>query len=265
MDVAISSFAFGCSVAGPKPQFDALSLIQFAREHDVGVVQIGDHLPLHEMSGGALERLLEAARDGGIRIEIGARGLTDGHLSAYVDLCVRLEAKMLRFVIDQAGYEPAPDHIISILRDALPGLWATGVVLGLENHDRFPARVLRSIVDAVGDPLVGVCLDTANSFGAGEGLEHVTSILAPVTVNLHIKDVSIRRAPHQQGFLIEGCELGTGVLPIQETIAVVRASGRCTTAVLEAWTTPMADPEQTCRLEVERAARGLDTLRRWLK
>lgn len=265
MDVAISSFAFGCSVAGQKPRFDVFSLIQFARRHGVRVVQIGDHLPLHEMPVGALNRLRESARDSGVRIEIGARGLTERHLSAYVDLCVRLEAKMLRFVVDQAGCEPAPDHIVSLLRNALPGLHAAGVVLGLENHDRFPARVLRSLVDAVDDPQVGVCLDTANSFGAGEGLEYVTSILAPVTVNLHVKDVTIRRFPHQQGFLIEGCELGTGVLPIRETIAAVRLPGRCPTAVLEAWTTPMADHEQTCRIEVERAARGLDTLRRWLK
>jgi 3-oxoisoapionate decarboxylase len=265
MDVAISSFAFGCSVAGQKPRFDAFSLIQFAREHGVGAVQIGDHLPLHEMPVGTLERLHDSARDCGVRIEIGARGLTESNLSQYVDLCVRLEAKMLRFVVDQAGYEPAPGHVVSLLRDALPGLRAAGVVLGLENHDRFPARVLRSLVEAVGAPQVGVCLDTANSFGAGEGLEHVTALLAPVTVNLHVKDVTIRRFPHQQGFLIEGCELGTGALPIRDTIAAVQASGRCSTAVLEAWTTPMTEYEQTCRIEVERAARGLDTLRRWLK
>ena len=107
---------------------------------------------------------------------------------------------------------PPPDDLIALLRNAGPALAAANVTLALENHDRFPAATLRGIIESAAIPHAGICLDTANSLGAGEGLSAVTETLAPLTVNLHVKDVRISRLPHMMGFVVEGRPLGAGQL-----------------------------------------------------
>ncbi len=136
------------------------------------------------------------------------------------------------------------------------------MTVALENHDRFTTATLRHIVESVASSHVGVCLDTANSLGAGEGLAAVTEALAPLTVNLHVKDVAISRLPHQMGFLVEGRPHGAGQLPIQNTLDRVRETGRCRSVVLEAWTTPSALIEDTIRAEIDAARSSIELLKR---
>jgi 3-oxoisoapionate decarboxylase len=112
---------------------------------------------------------------------------------------------------------------------------------------------------------VGICLDTANSFGAGEGLDQVAGVLAPVTVNLHVKDVAISRLPHQMGFTIEGRPLGRGQLPIRRAIDLVRAERRCRSVVLEAWVPPVANMAETVRRELAWAEESIVTLKGWVR
>ncbi len=197
---------------------------------------------------------------GGLTLELGARGLTALRLGGYIELARELDVRLLRFVIDQDAYRPSSAAVIALVRRAVPALERAGLTLALENHDRFPAAVLRSMVDEVASPRVGVCLDTANSLGAGEGLAEVTRLLAPVTVNVHVKDVAIERLPHQMGFSIEGRPLGRGCLPIAATIAAVRAAGRCHSVILEAWTPRGATLAATLRREAAWARRSLAAL-----
>ena len=87
-------------------------------------------------------------------------------------------------------------------------------MLAIENHDRFPAERLAGIVESIGSPQVGICLDTVNSFGCLEGPEHVAAHLAPFVSSLHVKDFTIRRAGHMMGFEITGTPAGQGMLDI---------------------------------------------------
>ena len=224
MSVGVGSFAFGWAVA--QARFDEHALLAFARTHVLTVVQLADNLPIHTWAAERIARFTREAHAAGISIELGARGLTEAHLAEYLRLCGQCGARLLRFVADAHPYEPSPEDLTAVVRNAVPALAAAGVTLALENHDRFPAAVLRRIVDAAGTPHAGVCLDTANSLGAGEGLAAVTDILAPLAVNLHVKDVRISRLPHMMGFVVEGRPLGQGQLPIAETIARVRRAGR---------------------------------------
>lgn len=231
-----------------------------ARRHGLPIVQIGDNLPVHDMDSRRLTRLRDALASAKVELELGARGLTRSHLSTYIDLSRTLNCRLLRFVIDTKSHRPAASTVVALLKDAVPELRAAGVTLALENHDRFPAIVLRDVVEAVGSASVGICLDTANSFGAGEGLAEVTRVLAPVTVNLHLKDVTIERVPHQMGFTIAGCPLGRGVLPLASTIEAVRAAGRCRSAILEGWTPRAATLAMTVRREASWARQSLAVL-----
>ena len=263
MRAGISSFAFGWAVQ-QDPPFDEQDLIAFAVRHGVRVVQLGDNLPAHRMEPARFEALLAACRKRGVELELGARGLTEAHLDTYLSLCRRAGARLLRFVADAPGCEPSAADLIALLRAAAPELASAGVVLGLENHDRFSAATLRHILEEVGDRAVGLCLDTANSLGAGEGLVYVTDLLAPFTVNLHVKDVTIRRVPYQMGFIVEGCALGQGQLPIPWTSERVREAGRCWTVILEGWTRPGRDAAETVRRERAEVEAGIAVLERLL-
>jgi len=265
MEAGVSSFAFGWAVQRGHPPLDELGLIGFARRHQVRVVQLGDNLPVHRMPEQRRAALRQAAAAAGIRLELGARGLTEAHLQTHLALCRELGSSLLRFVVDAPGHEPAPAEVAALLRNALPALEAAQVTLAIENHDRFPAATLRRLMEEVGDPRVGICLDTANSFGAGEGLEQVAEALAPLTVNLHVKDVTIRRFPHQMGFVIEGCPLGEGQLPIRPWIERLRGLGYRGSAVLESWWPPGADDSATVTGELAAAESGIETLKNWIE
>jgi hypothetical protein len=95
--------------------------------------------------------------------------------------------------------------------------------------------------------------------GAGEGLETVISKLAPLTVNLHIKEFSVKRVFHKMGFVIEGCPLGKGMLPVADLIQKV--SRRCKSAILEQWT----PPEETIEKTIEKEARWAEQSIKHLK
>lgn len=265
MQPGICSFAFGWAVQLGRPPMDELAMIEFARRHGVRVVQVGDNLPVHQMPPERRTAFLRVAGTAGIRLELGARGLTEARLETYLNLCRELGSSLLRFVVDARDYEPPLAEVSALLRNSLPALAAGQVTLAVENHDRFPAVALRRLVDDVASPRVGICLDTANSFGAGEGLAHVAELLAPATVNLHVKDVKIRRLPHQQGFTIQGCRLGEGQLPIRDLLARMRSLGYRGSVILESWWPPGADDDATVAGELAAAEAGVETLKRWLQ
>ncbi len=266
MQLGISSFTFGWAVGvagfeAPAAPLDALSLLDRARELNVSLVQFGDNLPLHQLRHDELGEVKARAESYGLTLEVGARGLTDSHLARYIQIAHDLNAPLLRFVVDQNGFEPSPAQIVQTLRAALPALGA--LKIGLENHDRFGAQTLREIIESVGDERVGICLDSANSLGAGEGLQQVLSALAPLTLNWHLKDYAIRRLPYLMGFYVEGRAAGAGDLDFETAWRALERGGRCQSAVLELWTPPEPSMEQTIAKEARWAEQSVEWLRSW--
>lgn len=262
MQLGISSFAFGWAVGhSDLSAFTADSLLEFAVTHEVPVIQFGDNLPLHTWTNDQLDEFAARAHARDIDIETGARGLTPEHLKRYIAISRRLDARLLRFVIDAKGHEPDVAKITAIIHPALPALEAADLVLGIENHDRFPCATLQRLVETIGSDYVGVCLDTANSLGAGEGIGEVLSHLAPWCVNLHMKDFAIERAPSAMGFNVTGRPLGEGMLPIERVLSAVSICGRCRTAVVETWPAPETEMSATLAKELQWAERSVERLR----
>lgn len=253
MQLGISTYTYGWAVGVPgdrsQTPLDEQALLDRANAFRVRLVQFGDNWPLHELTDERLNALRRRADREGIRLEIGARGLTEVRLEQYVYLAQRLNSRLLRFVIDEPNYEPNGNDIINLLRQAAPRLEQANVTLGLENHDRLLAREFADIVERVASPHVGICLDSVNSMGAGEGLAEVVRTLAPYTVNLHLKDFGIRRLPHLMGFQIDGRPAGQGMLNVPWLVEQVSPYGRCQTAVLEQWVVPENDRATTIAKE----------------
>lgn len=265
MILGLSSFTYGWSVgvAGhlPAHPFSAGDLLDRTIGAGLRCLQIGDNLPLHALEPEAQAALRSRLQAAGVRLEIGARGLTDRHLAHYAGLCAFFGAPLLRFVIDDAGYRPSMDTVQRIIENSLPVLQQQGLTLGIENHDRFRARELAGLMERIGSRQAGICLDCANSLGAGEGLEYVSSVLAPYTVNLHLKDIRISRLPHLMGFVVEGAPAGQGMTDFPALLAQAAAYGRCQSAILEQWVPPEADPGATAAKEQDWAMQSLQYLR----
>ena len=253
MQFGIGTYTYGWAIGipgnYPACPLNEQGLLDKAMERGLQLVQFGDNLPLHQLPESRLQALQERAMRAGISLEIGARKLTADHLHDYIQLTGRLKARLLRFVIDGPGYEPSIDEVVSILKEAVPDLEKRRITLGIENHDRFKAAEFAQIVERVGSPLVGICLDSVNSMGAGEGLAQIVETMAPYTVNLHIKDFGIERLPHLMGFQIDGRPAGQGMLNIPWLVETIRRTGRCQTAILEQWVVPEASLEATIAKE----------------
>lgn len=268
MKLGISSWTYtwAVGVAGraPRRPLGPGDLVERAVALGVGVVQVADNLPLHVLTEVQLLALHERALAAGVEIEVGTRGLAPPNMRRYLDIARLLEARLLRVIVDSPGDEPAPDEIVSRLRTLLPALEAAGLTLGIENHDRLRARELADIVARIDSPRVGVCLDTVNSFGALEGPEVVVKALAPHTVNLHLKDFAMTRAPNMMGFVIEGRPVGQGRLELPWLLAALRAHGRDVNAIIELWTPDQGDLVANIEMEANWARQSVAAARHYI-
>jgi 3-oxoisoapionate decarboxylase len=243
MRLGISSYTYvwGVGVPGfPQPQrpLTAIDLLDRAVELGVTVVQIADNLPLHEMSPVQLMELAAAAQCRGITLEVGTSGIQPAHLLRYRDIAVHLQSALLRVVLDTDKSHPTADEAAAALDAVLPRFAESNVTIAIENHDRFPAATLATMMDRFESPHLGICLDTANSLGCGEDLATVLRVLGPWVVNLHVKDFCAHRLPHKKGFLIEGCPAGTGLLHIPRLLDDLRGLSRDPNVILEFWPPP---------------------------
>jgi sugar phosphate isomerase/epimerase len=264
LQVGLSTYSFPWAIGlrhFGAPTEAATTLLQIAHRHAINHVQFGDNLPLHLLGHEHLKKLQEAADSLGIQIEVGARGLREDHLLKYLFIANFFKSPFLRIVIDDEGYEPEVPEVINIIKKVMPQFREAGVVLAIENHDRFPAERLKSVIEQTHPQWVGICLDTANSLGANEGTAEVVRVLAPYTVNLHVKDIRIHRVRSKMGFNVEGCAAGTGMLDIPKIIGELKPFGRCRTATLELWSNAAETPQQTIAQEEAWVEQSIDYLK----
>jgi sugar phosphate isomerase/epimerase len=267
MRLGIGSYTFtwAAGVPGhpPKRPMNALALLRRAVELEVRVVQFCDNLPLVALPRQELEEVAGFARERGIALELGTRGIKDcDTLLAHLNLARQLGSPFLRVVVDSRGDEPSPSEVVDRLRPLMPAFVSAGIKLAIENHDRFSSSDLAEIVERLGPSQAGICLDTVNSFGALEGPELVVQTLAPYTLNLHVKDFTIRRVPSQMGFVVSGCPAGTGRLNVPWVLEELRRHKRDCNAILELWTPLEPELESTIETESRWASESVAWLRK---
>ena len=269
MQLGIGTYTYGWAIGvkgyAPANVMNETGLIKNAVHAGIHLIQMGDNLPLHTFTSKRRKVFSDELQRQGIAIELGARKMTTAHLQKYILLCGTMNSSMLRFLVDNKNFKPGLKEIEKIIRPHISLLRDNGVSLAIENHDRLKASELRALIENIGCEEVGICLDTANSLGVGEGITTVVDKLAPYTLNLHIKDTAIKRLPYKMGFTVNGCLTGKGILDIPGLLQALRKYKKCRTAILEQWTEPESDIEKTVKKEQEEAMAGIRYLKELFK
>jgi sugar phosphate isomerase/epimerase len=263
--LGISSWTYpwAIGVSGFPPPVRPLrlaDLIERASLLKVGVVQVADNLPLHKLDAHELHDARDQAAGLGIKIEIGTRGVEPEHLLSYLSLAVTFDAVLIRTLMHTVQSRPSLEQAEKWIRAVLPEFEAQGVTLGMENYEAHSCCDLAALVRRFDSNHVGICLDTVNSLGTLETPERVVEMLAPLTVNLHIKDFVIDRVPHKMGFVVKGAPAGAGRLAIPWLLEQMPHHNNVST-ILEQWPPPQESVEATIALEQKWAEQGLQYLR----
>ncbi len=106
------------------------------------------------------------------------------------------------------------------VRAAIPLLERTGIRLALENHTETFADEILWLIDKVGHPLVGACVDTVNSMGVLENPETAVNQLAPHAFCNHFCDHKLDR--DQFGIRFHGVALGDGDIDCFKAYRTIR-------------------------------------------
>jgi 3-oxoisoapionate decarboxylase len=267
MKLGLSTWAYTWSIgwAGKTPArpLDGMSFLETAAGLGARVVQFADNLPLHAMTPAARASLKSRADALGISVEVGTYGIDDETIDTYLAIARDFGSPFLRTVTGIDKERPDRDGLVARLRSIVPRLEKARIVLAVENHDLFSAATLAEIIQGIGSPYVGICLDTSNSFRALETPGYVIDDLGPLAVNVHLKDIEVVRIPgHDLGVIIQGAEPGTGQLDIPGLLKKLHGFGRDPTIILEQWVPPEPGIEETVAKEKAWAARGFRRLKK---
>lgn len=265
--IGISSFTY-CFACGSRPFtkpehiMTPHDLIDRACVLGAEVVQFGDNMPLEIYSDEELEQIRIHAEKCGIELEAGMRKATTERLSEYIRITHNIGGRILRVITDGIGFAPDLHEFCRILASVVPQLEESGVVLGIENHDRFSASEYVQMVETINHPQIGLTVDTVNSLSREESIDEVLKYMAPYCVCLHMKDYVIKRYNGGGGLKITGASPGTGRLDIRRCYEECRDhSDRNFNIILESWMEPCETLEETLRIENEWADTGVSYLK----
>jgi sugar phosphate isomerase/epimerase len=118
----------------------------------------------------------------------------------------------------------------------------------LENHFDLSPQDLALLIETIGAPEVGVCLDVFNSVYHLASQAETLACLAPYARTVHVKDVDIRR--QNSGFYVYGCRLGQGRMNLDHLLAALKAHDTAPALLIESWMDRL-DSDSTTREEEE--------------
>ena len=237
----------------------AQDLIDKAIELGVDLVQICVRPVLSEKNGKELEELRAYAEKRGIAFEVGTSGSDPEELLRYLQIAKALKAQLVRTIFTEAS--PGLKQEESQLAQVVAAFENALIHLAIENHEMYSYRDLAALIGRFASPYLGVCLDTVNSLGRGEGVEEVSKALLPYTACLHVKDFTVIRGGTDMGFSVVGTPAGQGKLNIPEQLARLKTHRPEASIVLELWTPFAESAENTVALQEDWAEQSIAFLK----
>jgi sugar phosphate isomerase/epimerase len=241
-----------------------LSMIDMVnRTADLGVrlFQICDYPAIDSYDTSDLDQLRVRATERGVRLELGTRGVQPQHLRRYLEMARRLDATLVRSMINTADHRPSPDEAVELLTSVAPVFEEAGVTIALETYEQVPVSTLVDIVTRVGAPSIGICVDPANCVAALELPTATVEAVAPYARNIHVKDFAFSRQNGWVGFTLAGCPLGEGLLDYRHLITTTQARELGLSQIIEHWLPWQGDSASTIRTENDWNLHNLDYLR----
>lgn len=238
-----------------------IGAFEATRELGVDLFQICDFTPLETMSDRDLRDAAAAARELGITVQLGTKGIEPERLDRFLRLADRFDAALVRSMLHGPGSRPTVAEAERLIAMALPAYEAAGVVLALETYEQVATADLVALVDRVGSERLGICLDPANVVARLEHPRTCIETAAASTVNVHVKDFAFARQPGWVGFTYSGARMGEGLHDYRHLLDTVRPRQRGIDEIVEHWLPWQADPETTVRTEREWTRATLEHLR----
>lgn len=261
--IGLGTYAFFWqhSERAPKP----LSLIDAFHATlalDVELFQICDYAPLETMTDAELRTTAVVARELGLRIQLGTKGISPAHLDRYLRLAEVFDAHLVRTMVTGPRSHPSPAEARAWLTAALRPYEEAGVTLALETYEQVATDELVRLVDDVGSAHLGICLDPANVVARLEDPRACVEAAASATRNVHVKDFAFARRDDWVGFTYAGAPMGDGLHDYAHLRAAVRPTERGIDEIVEHWLPWQGDPETTVRTERDWTRTTLEYLRR---
>ncbi|MCS3843578.1 sugar phosphate isomerase/epimerase [Microbacterium sp. AK031] len=260
--IGLGTYAYFWQHSDRAPQ--PLSLIdafEDTRAQDVDLFQICDYAPLAQMSDAALRDAARAARDLGLTIELGTKGIVPEHLNRFLKLAEVFDAHLVRSMLYGPDSRPSLAEAESWLRHALPAYEAAGVTLALETYEQLATADLLAVIERVDSEHLGICLDPANVVARLESPRACVEQTAAFTKNVHVKDFAFARQPGWVGFTYSGAPMGSGLHDYAHLLATVHPRERGINEIVEHWLPWQDDAATTIRTEREWTRITLEHLR----
>lgn len=258
-------YAVGTDFFKPKEPLNPVTLVEKAKEFKVDLVQFAENLPLDDYNDSVLIKAKEKAQRLNIKLEVGTAGATEKRLTRYLEIANLLEANLLRITIHSSDCHPTKEEAINVLRKVLPAYEASNVAIALENHFTMSSEDLVDVVKQVNHPLVGVCLDTANSIVQQEWPMETVHKLGDHANSLHLKDYKISAHPRGIGVTVEGAPLGEGDQNINAILDYVKEKQLNVNVILEQWMPEAGTKEATIKQEEEWVRKSVEAARKFLE
>lgn len=239
MKIGLGTYCFRWSIGHkdriPDNPMTAMDVLEFAIAEGCEVVQYADNLPLDRLSDNDIDALATRAREHKVALELGTQSFDAEQIRLYLDIARRMDARILRIALDGADADTPIDELAAAFRPLLKLGRAIRCKIAIENHFNYPSRQMVTLLKAVDDDHLGVCLDVANSICAQEWPMETVGILAPHTINLHLKDYEIVPDYYGAGFTITGRPLGDGRTDIDGVLEALRGAPEEMSLIVEHW------------------------------
>jgi sugar phosphate isomerase/epimerase len=260
--IGLGSYAFFWqhSEKNPTPM-TLVEAFRATKELGVELFQICDYEPLLEMNQTQLEAAAAEARALGLAIELGTKGIEPAHLEVFLNLAKIFDAKLIRSMVYSPTSRPTPAEALDSLKAAMPRFEAAGVTLALETYEQLATYELVNLVDQVGSPNLGICLDPANVVARFENPKECVEATVPLVKNVHVKDFAFSRQDGWVGFTYSGAAMGTGSHDYQHLLSAVKPRERGINEIVEHWLPWQGNIAKTVELEKAWTLKTIEYLR----
>ena len=209
--------------------------LDFAAKWKVKVVHFSEIRFLGSLEPDNLKQVRARADELGIDLEIGMRsicptstlfdkaaGTAEAQIGRMVDAARVVRSPIVRCFLGSSadrkgGIDAHIAETVKVLKGVRSRLMDANVKIAIENHaGDMQARELKSLVEAAGPDVVGVCLDSGNPVWTIEDPHLTLDTLAPYVLTSHMRDSALWRTP--EGVAVRWTRMGQGNVGMEDYI-----------------------------------------------